>query len=267
MYKDVGLNYGKEFHLQNKAFPLSIKTDAKNMNTNQAVIILDQSLLHNTIIKNNKTYFLYKNEPYEVVGTYKGKQKNINQDSSFFAAMDQEADSTGTYYIDGFSYQTVSTALERLKQDDQTLEFAINPLQKSFKDRVTLVVNDQMVIVILLIVTFFLIAMNTIGTTIAWLDTRKDESYARFLVGATLNNIQWWLLKEYWLILAGSFALGLAISFWIIQSGIFRYILTGLNIYGVGFALIFCFVLGTLTEIISTSWKQRKKGVIRKGDL
>ena len=155
-----------------------------------------------------RTYFLYKNKKYEVVGNYKRKEKNVNQDSSFFATMDQEADSTGTYYIDGLSYQEVSNALEKLKQKDNTLDFAMFPLQKNFRERVSLVVQDQAVMVILLIVTFFLIAINTISTTIAWLDSRNDESYARFLVGATFNNVQWWLLKEYWLILAGSFEEG-----------------------------------------------------------
>lgn len=267
LYKDIGLNYGKEFFLYNKEFPFSIKTYAKNIKTNLPIIILEQSLLHNTVTKNNKIYFLYRNEPYEVVGNYKRKQKNINQDSSFFVAMDLKVDAVGTYYIDGLSYQTVSTALERLKQEDQTLDFAIQPLQKNFQERVSLVIQDQAVIVILLIVTFFLIAINTVGTTIAWLDARRDESYARFLVGATFKNIHWWLLKEYWFILVGSFALGLTVSSGIIQFGIFRYVVTNLNNYGVGLAFLFCFVLGTLTEIISTFWEQRKKRIIRKGEL
>lgn len=267
VYKDIGSHYGIEFFLKNKTFPLPIQTDEKNLSTNQPIIILDQSLLHNTVIRNGKAYFLYKNEQYEVMGNYQRKEKNVNQDSSFFATMDQEADSTGTYYIDGLSYQEVSNAFKKLKQKDQTLDFAMFPLQINFQDRISLVVQDQAVIVILLVVTFFLIAINTISTTIAWLDARRDESYARFLVGATFNNVQWWLLKEYWLILAGSFAFGLIISYGIIKSGIFRYVVTNLNIYGVGLALLFCFVLGTLTEIISTFWKQRKKGVIRKGDL
>lgn len=263
LYKDNGSNYGVEYSIHNRELPFSVKTISRDEES--PVMILDEALLHNTATQNGDKIFLYKSKPYHVIATFDKQEKNINQDSSFYASLDKQADVTGTYYIDGLEAEEITKTLDTLVSGNTELNYQMLPLKKTVKERVALVIQDQALVVILLAATLFLIAINTIGTTLAWIHSRNDEIYARYLVGATFKNLQWWLLKDYWLIVAGSFAAGLAVSFIIVQSGVFNYVVNDLNIIGIAIALVFCLILGTMTEIISTLWDYRKKETIRKG--
>lgn len=262
MHKDTGTPNGKEFYVYKKKLPL---VNYKPISNNTAIIYLDTSLKNNSISMDGKNYFIYKNTTYEVVGTYKRQRKNINQNSAFFASMDVNAGITGSYYIDGISSEDMFRVMEKLRNDDTSIEVGVVPMRQTLKERMTLVVKDQTVVIILLVITFFLIGISTIGTTMGWINSRKDEIYARYLVGGTFKNIQWWLLKDYWMILLVSFTIGLFISYIIIKINIFNYVVNEIDIYGILFAFIFCFILGTLTELISSLWDYRKKETIRKG--
>lgn len=264
LYKDTGTPNGKEFYVFNQEFPIASTNNI--LHKDISIIYLNHSLEKNIIKENGKQYFFYKSKPYEVAGTFERVRKNINQDSAFFASLDMNANVTGVYYVDGVSLENMNQVLKTLRNEDSSLDINMFPMKQTLKDRISLVVEDQVIVIILIMVAFLLIGFNTIGTTSAWISSRNDEIYARYLVGGTFRKVQWWLLKEYWLILVVSFLVGLLISFLILKANIFNYLINEIDIYGVLLAFLFCFSLGTITGYISSLWDQRKKETIRKGD-
>lgn len=261
MYKDTGTPHGKEFYVHNSKLPL-VKENAENIpNT----VYLDKSFEKNSIEKKNNHYFIYKSIPYKVVGIYEQQRKNINQNSVFLAAMDITANGLGMYYIDGIHPSDMNKVVEHLENREIFVDATIIPMKKTMKERITLVAKDQAVVLILLIVTLILIGMNTIGVTINWILSRNDEIYVRYLVGGTTRKINWWLLKEYWLILIFSFVIGFILAMMLLKIGIFKYVVSEIDRYGIGLAFVFCLIIGTLTKIISLLLVYRGKNKFRKG--
>lgn len=261
VYKDTGTPHGKEFYVHNSDLPLVKERVENTPNT----VYLDQSFENNSIEKDNNRFFIYKSTPYKVVGTYEQQRKSLNQNSAFLAAMDLHANGTGRYYIDGVKLSDMYKVIEQLEDRQIFVDATIVPMKKTIKERLTLVAKDQTIVLILLIVTFILIGMNTIGVTINWIHARNDEIYVRYLVGGTARKINWWLLKEYWLIVIVSFAVGFILALMIVKVGIFEYVVSKIDSYGIALAFVFCFIIGTLTKIISLMWVYRGENKFRKG--
>ncbi|MGE7093782.1 FtsX-like permease family protein [Lysinibacillus sp. NPDC048646] len=265
LYKELGTYYGKEIYLHNTIFPFETASNRKDINFFIDSIIIDQALLNNTITKNDTQYFLFKGKYYEVIDSFIKVKKDINQDSSFFTALNIQDSLIGNYVIDGIPKQTLENILnEFVATFNGDLTYSIDSLSLNFKDRISLVFKDQILIIFILLLTILLIVMNTIGTIIAWIDSRKDEIKTRYLVGASSFQIQFWLLKEYWLILISSFLIGTIAAIIVFNFGFLNYLIKEVNIYGIFISLCFCFFIGTLTAIISITYHYTKKSSIRK---
>ncbi|UTR16780.1 hypothetical protein MM221_09820 [Salipaludibacillus sp. LMS25] len=263
LYKEVDKRFGKSFFLHEHELPIST-VDWQKLSAEKPVALLDLSIKHHAIEREGKKYFSYKNKDYEVMDLFIPRESVIDFNRSFLISLDQTANILGVYDIDGLSASTVSQALTALQEDIPSLMFDLHPLQPTFKERLTHVVQDQLIIIIMLSVTIIFIGMSTIGTTMAWIDSRRDEIYARYLVGARFRDVQWWLLKEYLLVLGGSFAIGAICAFLLISSDMFNKVVTLFDGRGLITALIFCLIIGTLTLLLATWLGQFKTGITRK---
>lgn len=263
LFKEVDMAYGKYFYLHQHDLPVST-VDWDQVPKEQPVAVLDKAMIHNVTEKNGKKYFRYNSRDYEVMDLFTPKEVMTELERSFFISLDPTINITGVYDIDGLSLNTVRQALISLQKDIPSLHFEVNPLHPSMKERIDYVIEDQMVIVVMLLVTMIFIGMSTIGTTTAWIDSRRDEIYARYLVGARFKDIQWWLLKDYLFVLIGSFAAGAVIAFLLIAVNAFDKVVNAFDERGLMVAFVFCLFIGILTLVTATWLSQLKKGIIRK---
>ncbi|MED3646644.1 FtsX-like permease family protein [Halalkalibacterium halodurans] len=264
LYKDVDMAYGKFFYLQQRDLPVS-KVDWMQAYEDQPVAVLDHAMKHNIIEKGEKKYFRYNNQDYEVIDLFTPKNHVMELERSFFISLDPTTNIAGVYNIDGLSPNTVNQALMSLQEEVPALLFEINPLQPTMKERIEYVLEDQFIVIIILIVTISFIGMSTIGITSAWIDSRRDEIFARYLVGARFKDIQWWLLREYLIVLTGSFTIGAICALLLVSVNAFDKVVTVFDGRGLMTSLAFCLTIGTSTLIIASWFSQIKKGIIRKG--
>jgi len=263
VYKDDGTNYGKKVYLHNKEFPLISDLEKETFKGLDCAVI-DNLLISNIIQENNKEYFLYNGKKYEVLGKFKGEMKNLNPDSLFFVSLNTQESLLGNYSIDGLSVNIISSTLEELKKIDSNLEFELYSLYPTLPDRILLTIQDQLLIIILMVIVLILISINTIDNTLLWYDSRKEEIYARYLVGATNKNLHFWLIAEYLYIITGSFICGTIIAYLAWRTKILVYIVPSFNVIGIIFTFILCFLIGMATVFIIITNKGRNKSIVKK---
>jgi len=267
IYKDLGNHYAKSIYLNQYSFPLKTLGEQPIDSIQPGQIILDQSLLNNAIIKDGTPQFLYNGKHYVILESFTWINKYINIDSRFFVALTQEESAIGNYSIDGVTQSNLKTALDQLSKNNP-ISYSIHSATQSFQERFQLVLQDQSFVMIIFAVALLLMTLSIFGTTISWIQSRKDELRIRHLVGATSTNLRMWLLKEYWILLSFSFVIGVFIAWLIVRWGMFSAIIQEVTLMGIFISFIFCSVLGTLTALLSTyrkfynNWRNTKEEVL-----
>jgi len=264
LYKNNGIMDGpsaRSFYLYNHDFPLEIDI-LQERNEHIRSVMMDKMLLPNARYESGNYYFLYRGYEYQVIGTF--QQAAVIGGADFFTEIDVETSILGVYAIDGLSTHDISEAVRTLQMRDSNLIAEFIPLERTLTARMIIVLQASFFVIVAMILALIFIGLGTLTHTVSWLELRQNEINVRYLVGATTQNIQRWLLKEYFLIISGSFAIGCLLAFLIWQTDIFYQIMPNFHLLGIGFAFMLCLILGLLTEGISVQLNGRKRGVLRK---
>ncbi|KOY14202.1 ABC transporter permease [Paenibacillus xylanivorans] len=260
LYKDEGNSYAKSIYLHNYIFPMMTSSERQITSIPPGNVILDKSLLNNTVIHENDLFFLYNGKYYKVKDSFIWINKYINIDSKFFVALEQDQISSGQYSVDGINLTKLEVALNELNQKT-SISYSIIPATQSYTERIRLALQDQAFIVIVFAVSLLLMLLSIFGTTVSWIQSRRDELRTRHLVGATASDLRKWLLKEYWPLLLFSFTIGCVLAWVIAKMEIFNAIIKEVSVWGSLLSFLFCLIIGTLTAIISIyryGYKNRK---------
>lgn len=264
LYRDNGVMDGpsaRSFYLYNRELPLEIAF-LQTENNHVRSVIMDEMLLPNARYEASNHYFFYRGYEYKVIGTF--QHAEVIGGADFFTEIDVETSILGIYAIDGLTDEHISEVVRALQTLNSDLVVEFMPLERTFTERMLIVLQVSFFVIISMLLALFFIGLGTLTHTVVWLELRKNEINARYLVGATTKHIQRWLLKEYFFIISGSFVLGCVLAFLIWKIGVFRYIMPYFHLLGVGLAFILCLILGLLTEGISVQLNGRRKGVLRK---
>ncbi|MCL1989706.1 MAG: hypothetical protein FWG67_02335 [Defluviitaleaceae bacterium] len=252
----------RSFYLWNHEFPLEMNWLEDETDIETGIVLIDKVLFANARYEDGRYYLWYRGYDYQVIGTF--QLDVISGGTPLFFPMDLESPLFGIYVVDGLSIEAISSSVQQLQELDSNLTVQLIPLERTFADRMLIVVQASFFVVISLVLALIFIGLGTMTHTVAWMELRQNEIDVRYLVGATTKRIQRWLLKEYVFIISGSFIFGCFISFLIWQTGLFHIIMPDFHLLGIGFAFMLCLVLGVLTEGISTQLNGRKRGVLRK---
>jgi len=258
LYKGKETSSVRNVYLNQFSLPLPMKNGQKVQKMPEHSIILDHDLLHSTFDQNGESYFSYRGQDYKVIGSFDKENKYIYRNSSLFVSFPLEESAIGEYTVEGVSRETLGTILNKITAEDPSLSYSIRPMISGFKDRMILALRDQTFVAIVFGISIFLIVLSTLGTTLAWLQSKRDEIQARSLVGANQNDIRLWLIKEYLIVLAISFLIGNILAQWVVKSGSFYEIIPETTVTGSFFSLLFFFLIGTCTVLFST-WISSKK--------
>lgn len=261
LYQNIG-HEAQAFYLWDREFPLVVEWLQEENIGKMDLVIIDELLLPNARYEAGRHYLWYYGHDYQVIGTF--QRDEIMGGTLFFFPIDEEAPLLGTYVIDGLSIEVISVSVQQLQGIDSNLTVEFMPLERTFSDRMLIVVQVSFFVVVALVLALILIGFGTMTHTITWLELRRNEINVRYLVGATTRHIQRWLLKEYLFIISCSFVLGSAVAFLIWQTGLFHIIMPDFHLLGIGISFVLCLILGLLTEGISTQLNGRKRSVLRK---
>ncbi|MBE6051012.1 MAG: ABC transporter permease [Clostridium sp.] len=170
-------------------------------------VVLGKLLKDQIVVINNVSYFLYKNDYYEVVGILGDEFRNTPYDSAFYYTLDINSNMDGDYYLDAnentrsfynnlkdnIAGENISIEEKLLEKDKKILEI----INQDFGEDI--LENSKVLIIILL---------NVVLITEFWIKKRTNEIGIRRTVGATKLKISISIILE--LIVTGciSFILG-----------------------------------------------------------
>lgn len=270
LFKDEDNLYAKSTYLHHVKFPLLADSDRSQSPElfPENHVILDDSLMTSTTVRNDKRLFLYQGRSYEVLDSFVWVNKYMYRDSNIFLSLDLERPAYGTFLIDGISESNLDHLLSKWHSErPEDFVYTVRPSVSGFLDRLILSLRDQAFIVMVFGICMLLMMISTLGTTLSWVQAKKDEIQARHLVGASSVQLRFWLLRQYSCILLFSFILGNILAWLIAKWGIFDSLIRDVTLFGSFVSLLFCFVIGILTALISTArydkrMRTRKKGVL-----
>lgn len=259
LYKDEDNPYGKATYLHHAKLPLlKDQADSPELLPKDHVI-LDESLLSSTTIRGDERFFLYQSRSYKVLDTFVRAQRYIHWDSNVFVSLDPARPAYGFYSIDGISKADLESLLGSWQaQRPEAFSYSVKPVISGVKDRLQIALQDQALVAMGFGVCMLLMMLSTLGTTLSWVQAKKDEIQARHLVGAYAAQIRFWLLREYWMVLLFSFAVGGILAWLVAKWGVFNTMIQEVTPLGSFVSLLFCFVIGTLTALIATVRYDRK---------
>ncbi|GGN94037.1 ABC transporter permease [Saccharibacillus kuerlensis] len=265
LYKDEDNFFAKSVYLHNAELPFPMDS-GQSLDTFQPnSIVLDRSLMNNTTVRDGKYYFSYQGRSYEVLDSFAWINKYMYRDSNLFVSLNLEKPAFGSYSIDGISESNLESLLSLWTAErPEAFSFSITPAVSGFMDRFVLTMRDQAFIIMVFGVALLLMMLSTLGTTLSWVQAKKDEIQARHLVGANAGQIRFWLLKEYWIVLLLSFFIGNGLAWLIAKWGVFHELIREVTLFGSLISFLFCLAIGTLTALISTSRYDKRKRIRKK---
>ncbi|OWA35337.1 hypothetical protein B9G55_11845 [Saccharibacillus sp. O16] len=259
LYKDEDNPYGETLYLHHRKLPMLADQADSPERLPKDHAILDENLLSSTTIRGDKRFFLYQSHSYEVLDTFVRQDKSIHWDHNVFVSLDPARPAYGFYSIDGIPKSDLESLLGSWQaQRPEAFTYSVKPVISGIKDRLQIALQDQALVAMGFGVCMLLMMLSTLGTTLSWVQAKKDEIQARHLVGAYAAQIRFWLLRQYWMVLLLSFVIGSLLAWLIAKWGIFDTLIREVTLFGSFVSLLFCFVIGTLTALIATVRYDRK---------
>ena len=182
---------------------------------------------------------------------------------SIYIGMNTNAQLKGDFTIDGVSKSHIAHVLDNQRD---AVTYTLSPATLTFKERLTLIFKDQLIIIGVLLLTLLLMFINTIHTVVAWLTARAKEFHVRFLVGAHATTLFAQIICDYWKVLTMSSICGIGGAYIVHLTGLFDTLFTSFHWQAIACAILFCFLFGTIitTPIIAIYTKRftvKKRGV------
>lgn len=233
----------KEIFLQN--YPFRLASDEKIGGLPNQSAFVDESYKQNFNEGSGKPSLRAFGKVYTVYATFNNPNDSLRMNSTIYYTMNQKAKFEGDFLIDGIEKKKLQEVVHTFQMQHEGVDLELTSNQLSLMERITFVFKEQMILLIVLMLTLILILINTIATIITWIESRKEEIHIRYMVGGSYQRIQWGLLKDYWFIIFSSFIIGTIIAYAIYQIQLFDTLIHTFRFDAVLYTFIFCFVLGT----------------------
>lgn len=245
-------------YLQNWNNPLIGKSQTVPLDSANAFV--DHSISFNITHDNGNDFFRLDSIDYHVLGVFENsapESMQINIDC--FTSMKSSEPLNGSMYVDGIGLDDLRNALEKILPKEVADSIALTPMKRSLTDRFQLLLRDQFATMIVLMLTLLLVMISSVALSLSWIDSRRSELFARFLAGATDQQLKYQLVRDYCLLVLASSIPGLLAALLIIQSGLLDQIIRNFNLLSSAIALLLISVLGWLTIIITLSNRRKDK--------
>ncbi|GEK30520.1 hypothetical protein KZO01_08290 [Kurthia zopfii] len=253
----------KEIFLQNYPFRLASEKRIEHLPDQSAFI--DQDVQQNSMNRSDGKVIHAFGKDYIVYGTFNNPNDSLRMNSTIYYSMNEQNVFEGEFLIDGIAEKKLRQFVHDFQKHYAHLNIELTANQLSIVERITFVFKEQMILLVVLMLTLILIVINTIATIITWIESRKEEIQIRYLVGGSSKGIQWDLLKDYWLIVSCSFLVGTLIAYAIYQLGLFDILIQSFRLDAVVYSFIFCFVLGTSIAYPSIRYYDQSH-IVKRGE-
>ena len=245
-------------YLKNRSNPLFCNTQTTELDS--AYAFVDRSISFNIKVKSGHKYFRLDNKDYQVLYVFENsapESMQINIDC--FTSMDSAEPLTGRFNVDGIELNELKKALDNLLPKEMVASIALFPLKRNLTDRIRLLFRDQLTTMIVLVLTLLLMMISSVTLSLSWIDSKKSELFARFLVGASDRQLKYRLMREFCLLVLTSSILGVIVAVIITKSGLFNQIIRNINLLSSVITVMIIIVIGWLTILrnykIKQSWR------------
>jgi len=179
--------------------------------SDKKVVLIEQTLKPDCVELDGTLYYMYHNEPWEVVGVFQASENTINEDATIYFPMNVAISNnlmleTEIYYLDMDNNLRASllseTDVDILKDsaDITTVEYILMALE------------EQSASVIALVLIVFMILLNLFGVLKQWINGRKNLIRVMHIVGAKRWNIMIALLKQYYIVVGCAFIIAIPVA-------------------------------------------------------
>ncbi|SDB22905.1 ABC transporter permease [Eubacterium oxidoreducens] len=177
----------------------------QEMAENKLVAMVDESLVDRCITKEDKLYYKFQNDYYEIVGVFRRSENKVNQDAYVYIPL---TTALNMQYINEEGEYNIDADAGKFDQEDLIYKNS----QLNIKDKLEITINEQEASVIALVVIMVMLLINMIGIINQWRLSRQTMVKAMYLSGVNPLGIKKKLLGEYVTILVIAYIVGLIIA-------------------------------------------------------
>lgn len=250
----------KRLSIHNAVFPLAGPKKIDSLPSNAALL---SKAYENNIQGHNPPLISAYGKTYEVKKLFSPQETNLFLPASLYIGMNTNASLNGEFIVDGVSKNDLTKVLDTFV--DESFQYELSDVRLALKDRLILVVKDQIIVIGVLLLTLILILVNTISTITTWLASREKEITVLFLIGASKAALRYKLLYDYWKIIIASFLAGISLAYFIYLSHVFDILFTDMQWQSIIVSFIFCFIFGTCITWPSILFYTRRYTIYKRG--
>jgi len=233
------------------------------------VVLLSEHLLPNSTEINGTRYYLYQNQLYQVVGVYRKSNNKVNVDSNAYYNLNSENIINNSNFIEGSYVVDSGDRTEELV--NKINDFCGVVVTQSANDyglvaNLQKAIGSQIASVLSILLIVAMVAMNSISIASSWINNRRQEIYIRRMSGASSAHINRLLIRDYLLIMTGSFVVAFGLAMVISNLNMSIFIGYDFSIVTLLIAYLFSFIVAFITLItmlISYSRQANIAGMLR----
>ena len=198
----------------------------EDFKVNKPVAIVGKEVLKTCTEKNNKTYFIYDNIEYEVIGVMGFANRSSLSDLKFTLNLNSYIEKHPLITDKSFVFYSYSNnnVFDDFISEIEKSSISINYELKSIKSVNNSIKNSLLMdgfnVTILLIILILLISVNIINVTIQWVEKNRKAISIKKAIGATNSKILVELILNYQLISCISFIIGMIVYVIIIKTNV-----------------------------------------------
>ena len=184
---------------------------------NRNVAVVSENMRKQCIDANGVKMIQIGNGYYEVIGFFIYEDQNvINPNSHVYYNLfsenmfKEESGTIGQIVIESdLEYDTMLNKLN----EQHTINQVTYPARMSFGERLSQALFSQSITIIPLCLVLIAVILNSINITINWVHNNKKELVVRRICGASIKNIKFLLIRNYFILTSVSYVIGFVVAF------------------------------------------------------
>jgi len=220
-------------------------------------MIISKELEKGCISENNKKYYQYDANYFEVIGIFEPSNNSINKDAkAYYNLNSNKMESLNqmydNYIFGNFNIDAGNKTLEIVNQLDDycTINILRRSTDNGFQERIQKTLSSQGLALFPILLIIFLLIINSVSISSSWLENRKIEILVRRLVGGTNKKITAMLIRDYLAISTFSYLIVLVICTFIYKFNFISFIKMKFSLETTILSYIVVIFIGLLSSIL-----------------